>query len=266
MVKSEDSVWSFSKPEQKVQWPYNRWFGTHIRKRTRYAFVRTHWDQKIYELMDMEKLEAEKLEPGAVRLSNADRSIFGRISKTDTGSLMALLDVVADQASADAFCGSVSVDPTEFKDLLQKIYKYLPFGAQMRQLVEKEDLVLQNHVDCLVSRKLGFTLAFLDRGLTPDGRDRLAEDTGLQVDVVLDLIRRADLTRLRLMSGGMIRQSWALGYQGLKDLKVATPEEYYDRCATYYAKTTGGLPFDLTPNTVAGHIARMRKARTLLVE
>jgi hypothetical protein len=68
------------------------------------------------------------------------------------------------------------------------------------------------------------------------------------------------------MGGGMVRQSWAMGYKGLVALQRADLQEYYARCASYYGETAKGMPFDLTPQVAVSHIARVRDAVTIVEE
>ncbi len=263
MAKHKDASsskrWTFSRPEQRIQWSYNKWYSAHIKRRTRYLYVREHWDRQIAELRELVRLQVEERDPVAVRLDDGDRDVFRRAGAAGVKTLMAFLDRVATQEQAAAFCQSAGISPEDLVSLLRKIYKYLPFGAQMRLLVAEDDPVAA-YLGHLKAHTLGHSLALLEAGCTQEGRAQLAKEAGIPDNVLLDLVRRADLTRLRLMSGGMIRQAWALGYKGLAALQKADPEEYYARCVAYYDEAGKGMPFDLTWQAVASHLARMRQA------
>jgi len=246
--------------------PYNKWWKANIGKRIIYGFVREAWDRDIAEMSTLEILAAEKDSPTPVWLSQEDRAVLRRISNTGVERLMQFLDMVQSLEKAKQFCDKAGITADELKSLLRKVHKYLPFGAQMRQLVEKDDLEFQGYVDQLISRKLGYSFALLEIGRTREGRKQLSRDSVIPEPAVLDLVKRADLTRLSLMGGGMIRQSWAIGYKGLSDLKEATPDEYYARCREYYDRTSKGKPFDLTLKMANGHIARMKQAADLIEE
>jgi len=260
----QDSVWDFSRPELRVRWPYQKWFNAHIGKRIRYTLVREHWDRDVRDLASVERLKAEPADPGSVKLTDGDRDVLACVARAGVKTLMAFLDRVSTQESAERFCEEAGIAPSSLLALLKQVYRYLPFGAQMRLLVEKGDVVMQEHVSRLTARKLGFSLALLEVGRTREGRRALAGDTGIPDRELLDLLRRADLTRLRLMSGGMIRQSWALGYRGLRALQEADWEEYYEKCREHYARTAKGKPFDLTRDTARSHISRMKQAPVVL--
>jgi hypothetical protein len=268
MVKrfEDDPEWSFSDSEQRMQWPYNAWFRSFIGVRIRYSFVRTYWERDMAELVTLEKLSIEEQDPVPARLSGEDRQAFACILRADYPRLMTWLDAVGDQAAAQLFCQQAGLTPQQLKGVLQKIYRYLPTGAQMRQLVEKEDALRQGYVDVLVKYRLGNSLALLEAGRTRPGRQQLAAQTGIAEPDILDLVRRADLTRLHLMGGGMVRTSWALGFTGLAALKRANAQDYYDACLAYYNRTAKGKPFDMTMQNCVSHIARMKTALEIVEE
>ncbi len=244
--------WSFSKPGHRVQWPYNTWFGAHIRKRTKLAFVRELWD------WDMATVAARCK-------SESARATLERVGTSGTSTLMPFLDAVGSVDAARASCNRAGIAPADLLEALRRIYKLLPFGAQMRQLVAAEDPAAE-HVVKLSKHRLAYSLAYLDVARAPAGRERVAIDTGIPSAVALDLAHRADFTRLWLMSGGAVRQLWALGYRSLRDLKAADPDDYYQRCVEYYERTSKGKPFDLTGETAESHIARLGRPEPLVEE
>ncbi len=179
---------------------------------------------------------------------------------------MAFLDAIPTADDAAALARKARLKPQQITALLRRIHRrMLPLGAQLRQLVAPEDTATLAHVETLKKHKLSFSLAFLDRARTRRGREELANETHIPKSVLLDLARRADLTRLWLMGGGMVRVSWALGYEGLAALQAADPDEYYERCVAHYQRIKG-KPGDLTRANCHSHIARMQQARLLLEE
>ncbi len=247
-----DEAWSFSQPGHRVQWPYNQWFGAHIRKRTKIAFVREHWDRDI----------------GAVRARQKDerqRDTLERVEKAGAATLMTFLDEVSSLERARAFCERADIAPADLLAVLRRVYKTLPFGAQMWMLVSDDDPASE-HVGKLSKHKLAYSLAFLEAARTNAGRQAIAAATGVPLPVVLDLAHRADFTRLTLMSGGMVRQLWALGYTSLHAVRSADPDEYYARCVEYYERTTKGMPFDLTRRNVVSLINGLSKVEPLVEE
>lgn len=261
-----DSEWDMSAPPQQLQWPYNRWWKANIGKRIKYKFVQEGWDRDIVEMATLEILVVEKYDPVPARLSQQDRDVLRRISKAGVEKLVQFLDMVDSLDKAKQFCDKAGITADELKSLLRKLYRYLPFGAQMRQLVEKDDIELQGYVDKLIHLKLGHSLALLETGRTREERKQISKDTGIPESAVLDLVKRADLTRFHLMGGGMLRQSWALGYKGLSDLKKVTPDEYYARCYEHYIRNFKGIPFDMTREGNDIQYQRMKQAPDLIEE
>lgn len=214
----------------------------------------------------LEILAVEEYDPVPARLSQEDREVLRRISDYGIDRLMQFLDMVDSLEKAKQFCDKAGITADELKSLLRKVHKYLPFGAQIRQLVEKDDTEFQGYIDKLVSLKLGHSLALLEIGRTREGRRQISKDIGIPESAVLDLVKRADLTRLHLVGGGSLKQLWAIGYKGLTTLKKADPDEYYARCQEYYSRNYKGMPYDFTLEGAYSVIARMKQARDLIEE
>jgi|GEM_PF-3791163 len=247
------TAWSFSEPGDARDWPYDKWFTTHIARRIRYGVVRESIDRAIADMIAGE--------------SNPVRAAtLKRIAQAGASTMVQFLDAVASLAQSQAFAAKAHLRPAEVVNLLRHIYRrILPQGAQMRLLVADTDTELLAHVATLKKHGLSFSLALLDRARTRSGRAALSKETGLPGPALLDLVRRADLTRLWLMGGGMVRISWALGYPGLRALQHADPDEYYERCVAHYNRING-KPGDLTRANCHSHVARMQRAKLLVEE
>jgi hypothetical protein len=250
--KMQATAWSFNEPDSPTDLPYQKWYDTHIARRIRYGVLRESLDRAIADMI------ADEPNP-------ARAATLQRIAQAGTPTLMQFLDAVATLAQAQAFAAKAHLRPADVVNLLRHIYRrILPQGAQMRQLVADTDTDLLTHIATLKQHGLSFSLALLDRAHTRSGRAGLSKETGIPAPALLDLVLRADLTRLWLMGGGMVRISWALGYRGLRALQQADPDEYYPRCVAHYHRIKG-KPGDLTLANCHSHIARMRQAK-LLVE
>jgi hypothetical protein len=241
----EEELWSFSKPGQKSQWPYDRWFSAYIRKRIRYAFVRQYWDCELGKV------------PGVAN-SVQDKETITRLTACGITHLMQFLDAVTTCKKASELSQKANIQPDDLKNLLHRIYKHLPFGAQMRQLVPENDTPMLAHVETLKEHDLSYSLALLDKGRTREGRLDITQTTGIPLAAVIDLVNRADFTRLELMSGGMVKQLVALGYGSIASFKTAGPDEYFEKAKNYYNQGKDGLPFDLTRKNVAELITKLK--------
>lgn len=252
MQATAATTWSFGEPGDATDWPYQKWYNTHVARRIRYGVV---WESIDRAIADMVAAERDPVRAATLK----------RVAQADASTLRQFLDAVATLAQARAFAVKAHLRPADVVNLLRHAYRRLmPLGAQMRQLVADTDTDLLTHVAALKRHGLSFSLALLDRARTRSGRAVLSKETGIPGPALLDLVLRADLTRLWLMGGGMVRISWALGYHGLRVLQQADPEEYYERCVAHYNHIKG-TPGDLTRANAHSHIARMRQAK-LLVE
>ena len=261
-----DSEWDFSDPELHPQGPYDKWWKDTIAKRIKYKFVREVWDKDITEIAALKRFVIGDYDLVSTPITQEDRDVLYRIGEAGVETLMQLLDTVDTLEKAKQFCETAGITADELKSFLRKVHRYLPFGAQMRQLVAKEDTEYQSYVDRLVSAKLGHSLALLEIGRTREGRQRISKDIGTPEPAFLDLAKRAELTCLHVMGGGMIRQFWAIGYRGLTELRQANLDEYYARCQEYYARHYKGMPYDFTINGARDLITRMKRVPDLIKE
>jgi hypothetical protein len=247
----EEELWSFSKPGQKSQWPYNKWFSAFIGKRIRYEFVRKFWDCELGKL-------------SGVANSVQDIETITRLAILGITHLMQFLGAVTTLKKASDLSQNAHIQPGALKDLLHRIYKHLPFGAQMRQLIPDNDTPMLAHVETLKKHGLSYSLALLEAGRTREGRLEITKTTGIPEDALLDMVNRADFTRLELMSGGMVKQLVALGYGSIDSLKTADPDEYFEKAQNYYSEGKGGLPFDFTKKNVIELIAKMKQVTPIV--
>ena len=135
-------------------------------------------------------------------------------------------------------------------------------NVHLRQLFDTSDEALFEHFETLKQHKVANSYALLERGRTRAGREALAAQTGVPEAVILDFVRRADITRMPWVGGRMVRQLWAIGYTSLEQVRNADPEDYLARIDEYYRHTGKGKPFDLTPKNARGLIEAARRLPT----
>jgi hypothetical protein len=153
-------------------------------------------------------------------------------------------------------------------DLLDFVKRrwFIPQRVQVRQLFDTSDQVLFGHFEVLKQHKVANSYALLENGRTKAGREALAEQTGVPEDVILDFVRRADITRMPWVGGRMVKQLWAIGYTSLEQLRNADPDDYLARIEEYYRHYGKGKPFDLTPKTARGLIKAAQRLRDVVEE
>jgi hypothetical protein len=78
-------------------------------------------------------------------------------------------------------------------------------------------------------REIGIrsNMDLLQRGLTPKDRQSLAESSGVPLEMISELVNRADLSRMPWASKATISNIMGAGYGSLVKLANASPEQLY---------------------------------------
>jgi hypothetical protein len=264
--KSLDQKWDFTEPGLHGFGAYNKYFNSHIGKRIKYSFIREHWDRDIAELMSADRMGTDKLDPMSYPLTQRDRDVFKKIKKSGIIGLMEFLDNVSNQDAADSFATQAGIQPSDVKLVLRTVNKYLPFDILMSRLVAEDDRQILDYVAGLKAVKCDHSLVLLESGRTKAGRKKLAKDSGIPEYAILDLVKRADISRFRLSGRGTVLCNWAIGYKGIKMLRQADPEEFYAKMMEYYKRTFKGKPYDWTPEGAKEYIFRMKQVADIVEE
>lgn len=263
---SLDKLWDFTEPGLHGSGPYDKYFASHIGKRIKYSFIREYWDRDIAELTSAERMGSEKLDPMSYPLTQRDRDVFKKIKKVGIKRLMEFLDKVSNQDAADSFAKQADISPSDLKFVLRTVNKYLPFDTLMNKLVAEDDKKTLDYVARLKAVQCDHSLALLEAGRTKARRKKLAKEIGIPEGSLIDLVLRADMTRLRLSSAGSVQCNWAIGYKGIKMLQQADPDEFYTKTLEYYKNIFKGKPYDVTPENMKAHISRLKQVADIVEE
>ena len=138
---------------------------------------------------------------------------------------------------------------------------WFPYPATLRQLVEDDGDPLMNSVLAeLKAVKIANSLTLLESAAEPPGRSELARQTGINEGTILDLVNRADVSRLPYTSGGAVKRLWVMGYRSLAALRTADPQEYAGRIEIFFATGGKGSTFDAKMSTILGFLQDARHA------
>lgn len=261
-----DRSWNFY---NNPRWPYDLFIRTYILKPMEYGFVKEHYDRPVrdfrYPVKTLERMIATlpvKPDGTAWYLTTLEA-----IEKAGGRMLFQFIDGVATRKQAERFIQQIGIPLQHLMGTLDFFKQWwFPYGAQLRQLVEDTDQSLINHIAVL--KQHGFAQGFklLDVGRTRQGRRNLAEQTGIPEAILLDLVHRADVTRIPYVSGGMVKRMWTIGYDSLQKLKNADPEEYFARISQYYTSQHKASPFDARLEYIRDFLDDARRAPLVVEE
>ena len=128
-----------------------------------------------------------------------------------------------------------------FGTLYYLAYGLLPRNFYLRDLIEKGDDEMG--AICVILRKAGYpnTLDLLEKARTRKGRAALAIETGIPERDILELVNRADFTRMGTTAGNMVRNYFNSGITSFESL-VSMPQADLINAVTAYMATLGKVP------------------------
>jgi hypothetical protein len=193
-----------------------------------YAFIRDTFDFSIQALIDYTH-----------RLLGGDSR--GRYKEYETKITQALISV------AQVGCKSVLdlIRQTDSREQLERfvdrvginagdiirvqkylVYWFIPGEKYLSGLV-RSDPASSKAIKVIAEHGIRTNLQLLQQGITVGGRKSLAEDTGFTLEMITQLVNRADFSRMPWASKATISNIMGSGYLSIAQLAKADPEQLY---------------------------------------
>jgi hypothetical protein len=106
------------------------------------------------------------------------------------------------------------------------VYWFIPAEKYLSGLV-RDDPSISNALERLAGLGVRTNLQLLQQGITPAGRRSLADQSGLPLRVISELVNRADFSRLPWASKATISNIIGAGYGSMAQLANADPGQLY---------------------------------------
>jgi len=151
-------------------------------------------------------------------------STFRRLDEVGVRDVLDLLERVWDETKFEGFIEQSRMNPKQVIGILTYlVYWFIPTKKSPSELFKSDPVYLE------AMRKLRLAdvrtnLDLLEQGNTPQKRRELAERSGVPLEVVTDLVHRADFSRLPWTSRATISNYIGSGYKSLAQL-AGTPLE-----------------------------------------
>jgi len=153
--------------------------------------------------------------------------IFTELQRAGIKDIMEFTERTASREKFQLFTQQSELEPSETITALKYlVYWFVPQEKYLSGLV-KSDTSIMDAIKVLNVSGLRTNLELLQAGLTPDGRAALEEKTGLVPEVILDLVNRADFSRMPWSSKATISNIIGAGYGSIAQLADADPDRLY---------------------------------------
>jgi hypothetical protein len=253
-------TWNFyNNPRQ----PYDDFVVNYIFKPLKFTFVQRHYDRPlsefIRELPEVMHHFTTVFGPGGGSAWLEDT--IGQIQEAGAANLYTFLDRVTTRSLAQVFLKISNIPQPclmAWMDYLKQWW--FPFPATLRQLADEGNPALDAALAQLKAVRIANCMTMLEAAAEPDSRTVLARQLGIAEAVLLDLVHRADVSRLPYTSGGAVKRLWVMGYRSLAAIRTADPQDYAARIEVYFAAGGKGSSFDSRLDVIQGFLADARHA------
>jgi len=248
--------------------PYDEFYSNYILKPIKLSFVQRCYDRPLdeftRELPDVPHHFITVHGPGGEAWL---AEIVGQIQAVGIRDLFPFIDRVATRSQAQDFLGIAGIPQPSLMDWIDYLKQWwFPYPANLRQLVDEDtDPLLYRGLAPLKEARIANSHALLEAAAQPAGREALSRQTGIDPVDLLDLVHRADVSRLPYTSGGAVKRLWAMGYRSLVALRTADPQDYADRIEAYFSAGGKGTPFDARMSTIQGFLQDAHHAPEVFV-
>jgi hypothetical protein len=104
----------------------------------------------------------------------------------------------------------------------------------VREFINVKNSAQMAYLEILKREKLGTNLDMLERGRIQAGRNRLVKDTGIPEAFIIELVHKADISRLAYVRGKTVLHLCGGGYDTLEKIAGANVAEMEKRMDAYY--------------------------------
>ena len=202
-----------------------------------YGFVQGHYNHTMPEALTY----AEKVREGYLQNGRNATFIdeiiphFQTLAALGIKDYLDLLHRVETKTQCEAFLTETGFPFVDLIEVLNYLFRWaLPFKCPVKELVDTIAEADKTHLDALKQQKIRSNLDVLKALRTQSGRAYFASETGLSERFLLQLVHRADLSRIAYVRGKTIRHLCGGGYATLDKLATANLPQMEADMTTYY--------------------------------
>lgn len=202
-----------------------------------YSFVQEHYN---HNMIEAENYATRLLgyDPRYAKYVSKWIEIFKKLHSLKVENYTELVHQVENREKCEEFLRKSKLP---FKDLiavLNYIFRWvLPFrNVYLRELTDTSSETHKKYIEELRKLNIKFNLDILEHGRNREGREKISRETGIPLTFILDLINRADLTRLPYMSRKMVNHLRSGGYDSIDKLAQADVRKLKEDMKSYFNK------------------------------
>jgi hypothetical protein len=202
-----------------------------------YSFVLEHYNHSMGEAGSY----AAKVQAGYLQgrsepaISDPMLTNFNKLDYCHVETYLDLVQRVESREKCAHFLEQTGFGFVELIETLNYLFRWvLPFMTPVREFIDLNNGTHQAYFEILKARRLVSNLDILEQDRTPDGRTRLSQDTGIPASFIVELVHKADISRLAFVRGKTVLHLCGGGFDTLDKIANANVGEMEKAMDAYY--------------------------------
>ncbi|NIO37050.1 DUF4332 domain-containing protein [Candidatus Bathyarchaeota archaeon] len=208
-----------------------------IRKVFSYTFIQKDYNHSMKVARDY-VLGLLGYDPKYAEYISKLSTVFERLDDLNIRNYTELVLQVENREKCEKFLQQTEISFSDLISTLNYMFRWvLPFrNVYLRQLIDVSNEAHMGYIKKLREHTITFNLDILERGRTKKGRTKLSKETWIPETFILDLVNRADLTRLPYMSKKTVGHLCSAGYDTLGKLARVDVGKLKEDMKSYFEK------------------------------
>jgi hypothetical protein len=205
-----------------------------------YRFVLDHYNHTMGEAGKYaEKVQEGYLQGRSEPLIEQMQNNFKLLEDLQVKTYLDLVSQVESREKCASFLERTGFGFNGLIETLNYLFRWVfPFITPARELIDVNNETERANFAILKEKKLGSNLDLLEQGRRRDGRMWLFQTTGIPERFIIELVHKADISRLAYVRGKTVRHLCGGGYDTLDKIANADLGEM-EQAMEFYYKTLG---------------------------
>lgn len=202
-----------------------------------YAFVQEHYNHSMEEGENFsERIRNGYLQNGKeATFIDEITNTFKVLRNLRIENYLDLVQQVETREKCEFFLSNTDINFEELIQTLNYLFRWvLPFRLYIRELIDVDNDTHKAHLGTLMQRELKSNLDVLEHCRTRTGRAELSRATGISETFILDLVNRADISRLAYVRGKTVKHLCGGGYNTLNKIADSDLKKMEKDMVAYY--------------------------------
>jgi len=200
-----------------------------------YNFIQEHYNHSMKEA----KKYATRLlgyDPKYAEYISKLTDIFKKLESSKVKNYTELVHQVENREKCEEFLRKAKLPFKDLISVLNYIFRWvLPFrNVYLRQLIDINNETHKEYIEELRKLNIKFNLDILEYSRTIAGREKISKETGIPEAFILNLVNRADLTRLPYMSRKTVDHLFGGGYDNIDKIAQADTRKFREDMKSYF--------------------------------